>query len=72
MKKSFKLKGLDCANCAAKIEEKVKKIDGVDDATVSFMMQKMLIETNSEDEEIFKKMKKVVKNEEPDVKIEEI
>ena len=72
MKKSFKLKGLDCANCAAKIEEHVKKIDGVEDAYVSFMTQKMTVEISSEDEEIFKKIKKVVKREEPDVKVEEI
>ena len=72
MKKSFKLKGLDCANCAAKIEEHVKKLEGVENASVSFISQKMIIETNSDDEELFKKIKKVVKKEEPDVKIEEI
>ncbi len=72
MKKSFKLKGLDCANCAAKIEEHVKKLKGVENASVSFISQKMIIETNSDDEELFKKIKKVVKKEEPDVKIEEI
>ena len=72
MKKSFKLKGLDCANCAAKIEEHVKKVDEVENASVSFMTQKMTIETSSNDEEIFKKIKKVVKREEPDVKVEEI
>lgn len=72
MKKSFKLKGLDCANCAAKIEEKVKKVDGVENASVSFMTQKMTVETSSNDEEIFKTIKKAVKKEEPDVKVEEI
>lgn len=72
MKKSFKLKGLDCANCAAKIEEKVKKVDGVENASVSFMTQKMTVETSSDDEEIFKTIKKAVKKEEPDVKVEEI
>ncbi len=72
MKKSFKLKGLDCANCAAKIEEVVKKIDGVKDASASFITQKMVIETDNCDDEMLKKIKKVVKKEEPDVKIEEI
>ena len=72
MKKSFKLEGLDCANCAAKIEEHVKKVDGVKDASISFMTQKMTVETSSEDEEVFNKIKKVVKREEPDVKVEEI
>ena len=37
MKKKFKLQDLDCANCAAKMEESIKKIDGVNDAVVSFM-----------------------------------
>ena len=41
MKKKFKLQDLDCANCAAKMEDAIKKIDGVQDATVSFMTQKM-------------------------------
>ena len=41
MKKTFKLEDLDCANCAAKMENAIKKLDGVKDATVSFMTQKM-------------------------------
>ena len=72
LKKNFKLKGLDCANCAVKIEEKVKKIDGVEDASVSFMAQKLVVEINSDDDEILKKIRKTVKKEEPDVKVEEI
>ena len=44
MKKSVKLIDLDCANCAAKIEDAVKKIDGVTNASVSFMAQKMTLE----------------------------
>lgn len=37
---------LDCANCAAKMEDAIKKIDGVNDATVSFMMQKLTIDAD--------------------------
>lgn len=48
MKKKFKLTDLDCANCAAKMEEAIKKIDGVLDANVSFMTQKMTIEADEE------------------------
>ena len=44
MKKHFKLRDLDCANCAAKMEEAIKKLDGVHDATVSFMTQKLTLE----------------------------
>lgn len=46
MKKKFKLLELDCANCAAKMEEKIKKIDGVIDANISFMLQKLVIEAD--------------------------
>ena len=44
MKKKFKLQDLDCANCAAKMEDAIKKIEGITDASVSFMTQKMMIE----------------------------
>ena len=55
MKKKFKLEDLDCANCAAKMEEAIKKIPGVNDANVSFMTQKMTIDAEDERfEEIMK------------------
>ena len=44
MKKTFSLIDLDCANCAAKMEQAIRKIDGVTSASVSFMTQKMTIE----------------------------
>ena len=44
MKKKFKLEDLDCANCAAKMEAAINKIEGVEKATVSFMTQKMKVE----------------------------
>ena len=46
MKKTYKLTDLDCANCAAKMETAIQKIDGVNDATVSFMTQKLTIEAD--------------------------
>lgn len=46
MKKRYKLQDLDCANCAAKMEAAIKKIDGVKDATVSFMAQKLTIDAD--------------------------
>ena len=48
MKKTFRLEGLDCAHCAAKIEDSVKKLDGVITATVNFMTTKMVIEAEDE------------------------
>lgn len=58
MKKKFKLQDLDCAHCAAKMEEAIKKIPGVNDASVSFMTQKMTI--SAEDEKFDEIMKEVV------------
>lgn len=44
MKKKFKLKDLDCANCAAKMEAAIRAIPDVQDASVNFMMQKLTLE----------------------------
>ena len=67
MKKKFKLTDLDCANCAAKLEDAIKKIDGVTDANVSFMMQKMTIEADeSRFDDIMKEVVDVCKKVEPD------
>ncbi|MDE7425773.1 MAG: cation transporter [Lachnospiraceae bacterium] len=70
MKKKFKLQDLDCANCAAKMEENIKKLDGVVDATVSFMTQKLTIEADDERfDEIMKEVVAVCKKVEPDCQI---
>ena len=66
MKKKFKLQDLDCANCAAKMEEAIKKIEGVSDATVSFMTQKMTIEADDgRFDEIMKEVVSVCRKVEP-------
>ena len=44
MKKKIKVENLDCAHCAAKMEEAIKKIPGVEDAVMNFMMQKLTLE----------------------------
>ena len=48
MRKAFKLQDLDCANCAAKMENGIKSIDGVSSATVSFMTQKLVLEADDD------------------------
>ena len=48
MKKKFKLQDLDCANCAAKMEDAIKKLDGVNDASVSFLTQKLTLDADDE------------------------
>ena len=70
MKKKFKLQDLDCANCAAKMEEAIKKIVGVNDASVNFMMQKMTIDADdSKFDDIMKEVVTVCAKVEPDCKI---
>lgn len=48
MKKTFQMENLDCANCAAKMEKAILKIDGVQSATVSFFAQKLVLEAEDE------------------------
>lgn len=69
MKKSYQIEDLDCANCAAKIEAAIKKIKGVENASVSFMAQKLVIETNADIDMIMAEVKEVVKDIEPDCTI---
>lgn len=70
MKKKFELEDLDCANCAAKMEEAIKKIDGVNDATVSFLQQKLTIDADdAKFDGIMKEVVKVCAKIEPDCQI---
>lgn len=70
MKKKFKLQDLDCANCAAKMENAIKKIDGVTDANVSFMTQKLMVEADDDKfDDIMKQVVAVCNKVEPDCKI---
>lgn len=72
MKSKFKVRGLDCVNCAANVERAIQKIDGVENVSISFMTQKMELEYDeTRKDEIMKKIKKVIKREEPDMEIEE-
>ena len=67
MKKKFKLTDLDCANCAAKKEDAIRKIEGVENASVSFMTQKMTIEAAEDQfDRIMQEVVAVCKKVEPD------
>ncbi len=59
MVKVYRLEDLDCANCAAKMEEAISKIDGVNSVNISFLAQKMTID--AEDDKIDDVMKQAVK-----------
>ncbi|MDR2024982.1 MAG: heavy-metal-associated domain-containing protein [Hungatella sp.] len=67
MKKIVKLEGLCCANCAAKIEEEVKKLDGVESASLSFMTQRMTMEVEeNRSDEIMEEARKISNKIEPE------
>ena len=70
MKKKFNLIDLDCANCALKMETAIKKIDGVNDASVSFIGQKLTIDADDDRfEEIMQQVVKTIKQVEPDCQV---
>lgn len=70
MKAVFKLEGLDCANCAAKIENEVQRIPGVEEASVAFMTQKMtIVAEEGRMEEIATEAARIAKKVEGDVKV---
>lgn len=70
MKKKFKLNNLDCANCAAKMESKIQQIDGVSEAAVSFLSQRLTIEgEDARFDEIMKDVAKTIRKIEPDCEI---
>lgn len=67
MKKVYRLNDLDCANCAAKMEAAICKLDGVLDASVNFMGQRLTVETaDGEMDAVMKKVVKIIKKIEPD------
>lgn len=70
MKKHFKLIDLDCANCAAKMEDAINRLDGVNAATVSFMAQKLTIDADeARFDAIMDQVVKVCRKVEPDCRI---
>ena len=70
MKKKFKMEELDCAHCAAKMEEGIKAIEGVEDASVNFLAQKMTIKAAEERfDEIMAEVVEVCRKIEPDCRI---
>ena len=70
MKKSFRLIDLDCANCAAKMEQRIRSLDGVKAATVSFMTQRLVLETEGEiPESLLDAIEAVIRKVEPDCRL---
>lgn len=72
MKKVYKLIDLDCANCAAKMENGIKELPEVEDCTISFLTQKMTIKVpdGTDMDALMDKVSKLIKKIEPDCKVE--
>ena len=67
MKKTFRLRDLDCANCAAKMENAINKLEGVQNATVNFMTQRLTLEADDACfDEVLKEAVRVCRKVEPD------
>lgn len=66
MKKTYDIE-VDCAACALKCEEAIKKVDGVNDCKINYMTQKMILDSKSDD--VLKKVLKAAKKVEPDFEI---
>ena len=70
MKKVLKMQDLDCANCAAKMENAIKKIDGVNSVSISFMSQKMFLDVeDSKYDIVVKEIVKVCKKVDSDCEV---
>jgi copper chaperone CopZ len=73
MKRKLIVEGLDCANCAAKMEDSIKKLDGVKEVSVNFLTAKLIISGEDEKmDEIIKKAAIIAKDIEPDIRIEDL
>ncbi|MBE5759541.1 MAG: heavy-metal-associated domain-containing protein [Clostridiales bacterium] len=70
MRKVYKLEDLDCANCAAKMQAAIAKIDGVNEVSVNYMTQKLTLDADdARFEEILKLAQKAMNKVEPDCRI---
>ena len=70
MKKVFRMEELDCANCARKMEDAIRKLDGVENVSINFLMQKMTLEADDDRfEEIAQKAVKLCRRVEPDCRV---
>lgn len=70
MKKVYRMQDLDCANCAAKMEKAIRRIEGVEECSINFMMQKLTIVCAEEKlDEIMQKAVAACRKVEPDCRI---
>lgn len=70
MKKRFRIENLECANCAAKMEDKISKLEGVDNVSINFMTSKMILDGNEDImPQIIKDSERIINKIEPGTKL---
>ncbi|MGN0741353.1 MAG: cation transporter [Candidatus Fimadaptatus sp.] len=70
MRKVFRMEDLDCANCAAKMEDAIRRIEGVESVSVSYITQRLtLVASDEEFDDIVRQAQKVCRRIEPDCRI---
>ncbi len=69
MQKTYTIENLDCANCAAELENAIGKINGVSSVSVSFISQKLAIEFDAEEASLLKEIRRIAAKIEPDCEI---
>lgn len=70
MTKKFRLQNLECASCASKIEDRIKKLDGVHSISINFMTTRMTLEADEDKmEQVLEAAKKIIKRLEPGTKL---
>lgn len=68
----FKIKNLDCANCANELEQSLRKINIIENVSINFMTQKLTFECTLENKnQTLEKIRNIIKKENPDIKLEE-
>ena len=73
MTKSYRLEGLCCANCAAKIERKLQKVSNLDEVVLNFMTKKLILTSKEEYfDDVLNESLLIIKKIEPDCKVREI
>ena len=71
MKKTYRIKNIDCANCAAKIEDRINKLEGVLSCSINFLSQRLTLETAAEDQSaIMGEVLRISRKVEPECSIE--
>lgn len=69
MQKTYTIENLDCANCAAELENALQDIKGINNVSISFLTQKLYIDFADDEETIMKEVRRIAAKIEPDCEI---